>query len=70
MKARKLKLYVWNNVLTDWTSGVMFALARSPEHARKIILAKSGYDTVRADLEANEPEEVTKAEGFMVWGGG
>ena len=32
-----MKLYVWHDVLTDYTSGVMFALAESPEHARETI---------------------------------
>jgi hypothetical protein len=31
---RKLKLYVWEDVLTDYTSGVMFALAESEEEPR------------------------------------
>ena len=33
----KLKLYVWTNVLTDYTSGVAFALATSTDQARRLI---------------------------------
>lgn len=72
-KTRKrlpLRLYVWANVLRDYTAGVMFALASSPEAARKaIIKAYPDYDTVVSDL-ASEPQVVTKTEGFAVWGGG
>lgn len=67
MKA-KLKLYVWEGVLEDYTSGVMFALAESTEHARKLLLEKCFYIPDR-DLRI-EPRCVTEAEGFAVWGGG
>jgi len=68
-KTKKLKLFVWENVLTDYTSGVMFALAANVEDARKQILKKDDLDTVRADLR-KEPLVITKAEGFTCWGGG
>lgn len=35
--SNSLKLYVWENVLTDYTSGIMFALATSVEEARELI---------------------------------
>ena len=34
---RKLKLYVWEGVLKEWTTGVMFALAGSAREARAVI---------------------------------
>jgi hypothetical protein len=34
--APKLRLYVWENVLTDYTDGIMFALAESVEQAREL----------------------------------
>ena len=44
---KKLKLYVWTNVLKDYTSGIAFALAESPDHARYLICrekpGKYGY---------------------------
>ena len=71
-KKNNLKLYVWENVLMDYTSGVMFALARSPDHARKLCLKEYGpfvSDRVRNDLKA-EPLVVTRPKGFTVSGGG
>lgn len=37
MPRKKLKLYVWEGVLTDYTDGVMFALAHNVEEAREVI---------------------------------
>lgn len=67
-KAKKLKLYVWEDVLTDWSSGVMFALASSPDEARKVILEKTDSPRIAADLQ-QEPVEIDKPEGFYVFGG-
>lgn len=69
-RAKKLKLFVWEGVLRDYTSGVMFALAKDKESARQAILKKIDYsDTAKADL-MGEPIVVSKCEGFAVWGGG
>lgn len=65
---RPLRLYVWQPALTDYSDGVMFALARSPEHARKLILKKVDY--VPEQEFNNPPRVVTKAEGFAIYGGG
>ncbi len=72
-----LKLFIWENVLTDRTSGIAFALAENVEEARKIIFEKfeettEGYinDTLlKADL-SDEPKIVDTKNGFYVWGGG
>ena len=63
----KLKLYVWENVLTDWNHGVMFALAESPDEARRLIADKMGYEDRELKIT---PKEITKPEGFFVYGGG
>ena len=68
-REKKLKLFVWEGVLTDYTSGVMFALATNVENARKQIMKKENGSTAKADL-MSEPLVITKAEGFAVWGGG
>lgn len=70
-KRRVMKLYVWTDVLTDYTSGIMFALAPSVDHARMIISRDMGCSGIHADL-LKEPDvyPVTKAAGFHVWGGG
>ena len=74
-KMKDLKLFIWKDVLTDYTSGIAFALAENAEEARKIIFAKfekeEQYlsDTLKADL-SDEPEMVDSKDGFYVWGGG
>jgi hypothetical protein len=32
-----MKLYVWENVLIDWSSGVIFALAENEDEAREVV---------------------------------
>lgn len=63
---KKLKLYVWEDVLTDYTSGIMVALAPDVETARKLIAEKMTYKT--SDLE-KEPQVVTEPSAFYVYGG-
>lgn len=63
-----LKLYVWEGVLTDYSDGIMFALADSEANAREMILAKCPY-VVPEDL-AKTPKLVSNPEAFVVWGGG
>jgi hypothetical protein len=66
---KNLKLFVWQNVLTDYTDGVMFALAPDVESAKAAILKNQDFSSVRADLE--RPYEVHESTvGFAVWGGG
>ena len=65
----RIKLYVWHNCLTDYTDGVMFALAESVEEAREKILEDCDLSSVVTDLKA-EPSVYTKTIGFTVWGGG
>ena len=43
MARKKLKLYVWDGVLTDWTSGIAFALATSPEEAKQMLIEQGGF---------------------------
>ncbi len=69
-----MKLYVWENVLTDYTSGIMFALANSIEEARELIIKKEGCEhfpegLVRTDLKA-DPDVYDQPCGFTCWGGG
>ena len=73
---KNLKLFVWEDVLSDYTSGVMFALAKDVEQARKVILDKykKKYGllhfekTLQRDF-ASQPRVIDKAEGFYIWGG-
>ena len=63
-----MKLYVWEDVLQDYTSGVMFALANSVEEARALVLAHTSY-VPESDL-AQEPKVYDAPVGFAVCGGG
>lgn len=65
---KKLQLFVWVNVLSDYSDGIMFALAHDVEEARKAIIASAG-GSVAHDL-AKEPEVFDNVVGFAVWGGG
>ena len=70
-----MKLFVWKEVLRDYTSGIAFALADNVEDARKQIADKykkeEGYmsDELKKDL-FDEPIIIDKSEGFYIWGGG
>ena len=70
-----MKLFVWKEVLIDYTSGIAFALAENVEDARKQIAAKyekeEGYvsSELKKDL-FDEPIIIEKPEGFYIWGGG
>ena len=70
-----MKLFVWEGVLTDYTSGIAFALAENAIEARKLILDKyekeQSYfpDMLVSDLK-KEPLVIDSKEGFYVWGGG
>jgi len=68
-KVKKLKLFVWENVLEDHTCGIMFALAKDIEDVRKQILKNGKESSVVRDLKG-EPLVITKPTGFAVWDGG
>jgi hypothetical protein len=67
MGNKKLKLFVWENVFTDYTDGVAFAYAENSEEARKLIIEKLEYN--HEDL-CIEPREINKKEAFYSYGGG
>jgi hypothetical protein len=72
---KDLKLFIWKDVLTDYTSGIAFALAENVEEARKIIFAKFEKEeqylsnSLKADL-SDKPEMIDTKDGFYIWGGG
>lgn len=66
----KLKLFVWQDVLTDWTSGIMFALAHDAEEARNVILTKYPDSVSVSNDLSIEPEIYASPVGFAVRGGG
>jgi hypothetical protein len=58
-----VKLYVWENVLMDYTSGIMFALANSIDEARMLI-AKKYHEECRSwdEEKANRLCEYVEGE--------
>lgn len=71
MPRKELKLFVWEDVLNNWTNGIMFALAYDADHARQVIRAASGEipdPYVLAELEM-VPRVVEAPEGFIMYGG-
>jgi len=66
-RAKKLKLYVWEDVLRDYSTGIAFAFAENSAEARQLVCKKLGYN--HEDLCA-EPREVSAKEGFVKYGGG
>lgn len=63
---KNYKLFLWENVLSDWTEGVAFAIARNSEEARDIICKDA--ECIRDDLQ-DEPVVITKKFGFHLSGG-
>ena len=68
IKSKKLKLFVWENVLCDYTDGIMFALAPNVDTARKNLLKRYNY-IPGGDL-GQTPKIYTKPVAHAVWGGG
>jgi hypothetical protein len=66
----KLKLYVWEGVLIDYSSGIVCALARNEEEAwRKVKETdEMAHDILKSNHEY--PEEFDVPVAFVVWGGG
>ena len=64
-----MKLYVWQDVLYDYTPGIMFAIASSAEEARSLLLKECDY-IPKEDL-AKAPEELPLNTpcAYYVWGG-
>jgi len=65
-----MKLYLWRDVLCDYSAGMAFAIASNVNEARGL-LAATGRFYDAADL-AKEPEEHSLDEPFcaLVRGGG
>lgn len=69
MESPKMRLYLWRDVLCDYTPGMAFGVASSKENAIEII---SDHDYVRRELLEKEPEvyELGTPVGAYVEGGG
>ena len=70
MGRKKMKVFVWEDVLTDYTSGMMVAVAPTVEEARAALL-KECYYIPEGDLNQQPKElDLSEAVGFVCWGGG
>jgi hypothetical protein len=65
----RLALYIWENVLRDYTPGIAFALAPSEEEARRAI-QKDLYENCWKEIDGPPTRVVTETEGFHLHGGG
>lgn len=72
-----MKLYVWEEVLCDYTCGVIFALANNVDEARELVVKKyascPGDEWEESSLMSpmqEEPKVYDASEGFRVRGGG
>jgi hypothetical protein len=77
-----LKMFVWNNVLTDYTSGMICVLAHNIEEARDVIAHDREWGIItRADgsvyvgplvceTEHTDPVVYDVPTVVHVWGGG
>jgi hypothetical protein len=67
------RLYVWTDILCDYTCGVAFALASSVEEARQVILDRAEQGWQRdyyADAIKGDPDVYDTPFGYVVSGGG
>jgi hypothetical protein len=62
-KQKNLKMFVWEDIFCDYTSGMACALAHDVEEARWLITNEIGADEIPGDLLGN-PRIVTKPSGF------
>lgn len=65
----KLKMFVWHDVLTDYTSGMVCILAHNFEEA--IAIAKQDFPTfIVEDFVGKEYQVYDTPHGEYVYGGG
>jgi len=63
-----LKMYIWEDVLCDYSCGMIAVLAESPEHAREIV--RRDYDDHIYRETYKDPIEVKEPTAFYAYGGG
>lgn len=61
-----LKLYVWEDVLCDYTCGAIIALAHNVKEARQILLKNE--EITKEDID-KRPKIYKKPYTLAVWGG-
>ena len=70
MTRKKMKVFVWDDVLTSYTSGMMVAIAPTIEEAR-VALLKECNKIPEGDLNKQPKEfDLSEPTAFVCWGGG
>lgn len=69
MKKRVKRLYVWNNVLSDYTPGIAFAMAYNVEEARRL-LKQAMPEHNHHEIEQEPTFVHTRPACDYVYGGG
>ena len=64
-----LKLYVWEDVLCDYTSGIAFALAENKKMALAL-LARRLSDVSMEEIRAKKPKIRRTKCAYFTYGGG
>ncbi len=67
-----MKLFIWRDVLTDWTPGIIFAMAHDVNEAREKVkeaFIKDKWDDFFMEEIKTEPEVHDKPFGAYVFGG-
>ena len=65
-----MKLFVWEDALSAYTAGIMFAFANDLDEAKKLISEKYSWSQSVQDELAHKPTVYTTAIGFVAFGGG
>lgn len=68
-----LKLYIWKDVLEDYTSGIIFAMAYTLAQARKVVVDNAddwARESVASAVMGDKPEVHETPYGFYIRGGG
>ena len=70
MSKNKLKLYIWDDFCSDYTSGLAFAIAETESEARELVRVacgdKTGYDSSEwGDVKV---KEISKCAHFVTGG--
>lgn len=71
---KKLKLYIWEGVLTDYTDGIAFAMAENKKQALLLVKEeKQGFCNLAYDQIVErkiKPIVFTKPHAWAISGGG
>ena len=70
MSRKKMKVFVWEDVLADYTSGMMVAIAPTVEEARAV-LKRDDPHIPEHDLNKQPKEfDLSESMAFLCCGGG